>query len=140
VSRTIPLASVRGTLGDPKVGISPRTAAALAAGWAAPKYADDLRERAEDVLGEGGGEVVDEGLRVLDNLLGGARRERKKDAGSAGGGADASAAGAAEAPAAGAADAPAAGAEPAPEAGAASASGASAAESGSPQEASPTPE
>ncbi len=76
VRRSIPLAAVGGTLDNPEVQISPRTAAALAAAYAAPKYADDLRERAEEVLGEGGGEVVDEGLRVLDDLLGGARRER----------------------------------------------------------------
>lgn len=76
VRRIIPLANVGGSLDAPQVEISPRTAAALAAAYAAPKYADDLRERAEEVLGEGGGEVVDEGLRVLDNLLGGGRRER----------------------------------------------------------------
>jgi hypothetical protein len=76
VRRIIPLANVGGSLDAPQIEISPRTAAALAAAYAAPKYADDLRERAEDVLGEGGGEVVDEGLRVLDNLLGGGHRER----------------------------------------------------------------
>jgi len=79
VRRVIPLANVGGSLDAPKVEISPRTAAALAAAYAAPKYADDLRERAEDVLGEGGGQMVDEGLRVLDNLLGGGRRERDAD-------------------------------------------------------------
>jgi hypothetical protein len=80
VRRSIPLAAVTGSLASPTVRLAPRTAAALAAAYAGPAYAAPLRKQAEKVLGEGGGTVVDEGLKVLDGLLGSGRRNRSQTA------------------------------------------------------------
>jgi hypothetical protein len=78
VERKIPLASVTGTLSAPKVRLSPKTAAQLAVTYGAPQYIDPLREKAEKALGKDGGAVVDQGLEILDGLLGGGGRRREK--------------------------------------------------------------
>lgn len=79
-SRTIRLAAVKGTLTDPKVRLSSKSAADLASTYAAPMYVDPLRKKAEKALGKDGAQVVDQGIQILDGLLGGKRRDRKDEA------------------------------------------------------------
>jgi hypothetical protein len=76
--RTITLASVTGTLNSPKVRLSSRSVADLATTYAAPMYVDPLRKKAEKKLGKEGGDMVDQGVQILDGLLGGRRRDRAK--------------------------------------------------------------
>lgn len=71
--RVVPLARVRGPLGDPKVSLDPVVATRFAAGYAGDAYAGKLREKAEKELGPGGGALVDQGLGVLEGILGGGR-------------------------------------------------------------------
>jgi hypothetical protein len=74
--RVVPLARVRGTLGDPKVVIDPVVATRFAAAYAGDVYADELRQKAEREIGAGTGELVDQGVRVLEGILGGGRARR----------------------------------------------------------------
>ncbi len=73
--RTIPLASVQGTLVAPKVRIASAAVADLAASYVAVAQREELRRRVEKELGEGAGDAVDQGLDVLQGLLrGGSKR------------------------------------------------------------------
>ena len=81
--RTITLAAVTGTLTAPKVRLSSRSVADLASTYAAPMYVDPLRKKAEKALGKQGGDMVDQGVQILDGLLGGRHRERAKESPSA---------------------------------------------------------
>jgi len=78
--RTITLASVTGTLTAPKVRLSSRSVADLASTYSAPMYVDPLRKKAEKALGKQGGDMVDQGVQILDGLLGGRHRDRAKEA------------------------------------------------------------
>ena len=77
-SRTLPLASVGGKLGAPKVQLSGKAVQQVAAAYAADAYTGELREKIEKELGEGSGTLVDEGLKALEGLLGGARRPARE--------------------------------------------------------------
>jgi hypothetical protein len=77
--RTLPLAAVKGTLDAPRVRLSSRAAGALASAYAQPGYAGELKEKAEKALGKEGGEAVEQGLEILDGLLGGKRREKQPE-------------------------------------------------------------
>lgn len=78
-SRSITLAAVKGTLADPKVRVSSKSLADLASTYAAPLYVDPLRKKAEKALGKDGAQVVDQGIQILDGLLGGSRNRDRKD-------------------------------------------------------------
>ena len=69
--RSIRLASVRGTLDDPKVRLAPGAAKDFLGGYAKDRFLGDAREKVEDVLGEGSGGVVDQGFEILQGILGG---------------------------------------------------------------------
>ncbi len=69
--RVIELASVRGQLGAPKVQITGSSVAKIAAAYAGKIEAEELKKRVEKELGPGSGEIVDKGLEVLQDLLGG---------------------------------------------------------------------
>jgi hypothetical protein len=69
--RTIQLASVRGTLGKPKVQLSSNAVAGLVTAYAGAVGREELRKRLEEQLGTGSGEIVDQGLRALEGLFGG---------------------------------------------------------------------
>jgi hypothetical protein len=71
--RVVPLARVRGSLGDPKVSIDPVVATRFAAAYGGAAYGGKLREKAEQELGPGAGDLVDQGLGVLEGILGGGR-------------------------------------------------------------------
>jgi len=73
--RTLQLAAVRGTLGDPKVQLAGGAVRQIASAYAVDAYKDDLRKKVEDELGPGTGEIVERGLGVLDGLLGRRRSE-----------------------------------------------------------------
>jgi AsmA protein len=79
-SRSITLAAVKGTLADPKVRVSSKSVADLASTYAAPLYVDPLRKKAEKALGKDGAQVVDQGIQILDGLLGGRKnRDREEE-------------------------------------------------------------
>ena len=78
--RTLPLAAVRGSLGEPKVQLSGSAVEQIATAYAADAYQGELRKKVEKELGPGSGQIVDEGLRVLDGLLGGGRPRRPEPA------------------------------------------------------------
>lgn len=78
-SRTVRLAAVKGTLADPKVRLSSKSVADLASTYAAPLYVDPLRKKAEKALGKDGAQVVDQGMQILDGLLGGHRNRDRED-------------------------------------------------------------
>ena len=67
----VDLASVRGELGAPKVQITGSAVATLAAAYAGQIEREELKKRIEKELGPGSGEIVDQGLDVLQGLLGG---------------------------------------------------------------------
>jgi len=69
--RTLPLARVRGTLDEPEVRLDSKVAAGFAAVYASDAYAGKLRQKAEEKLGPGGGDMVDRSLGVLQDILGG---------------------------------------------------------------------
>lgn len=69
--RTIELAEVGGTLSAPVVRVTPEVATRFAAGYAGDSYLDKLREVVEEEAGEGSGGIVDQGLGVLQDVLGG---------------------------------------------------------------------
>jgi hypothetical protein len=75
--RVIPLASLTGTLDAPKVRLGSDTVARFAAAYAADAYVGKAREEIEKELGEGAGELVDQGLEVLQGILGAGRRAPK---------------------------------------------------------------
>jgi hypothetical protein len=68
---------VKGTLDAPSVRLSSKAATALAMAYAQPGYAGDLREKAEKALGKDGGAAVDQGLEILNGILGGSGRKSK---------------------------------------------------------------
>ena len=70
-TRVVDLASVRGELGAPKVQITGSAVATLAAAYAGQIEREELKKRIEKELGPGSGEIVDQGLEVLEDLLGG---------------------------------------------------------------------
>jgi uncharacterized protein involved in outer membrane biogenesis len=69
--RTIELAEVGGTLSAPTVRVTPEVAARFAAAYAGDTYLDKLRGVVEEEVGEGSGGLVDQGLGVLKDVLGG---------------------------------------------------------------------
>jgi uncharacterized protein involved in outer membrane biogenesis len=69
--RVIDLAAVRGELGAPKVQLSSTGVTQIAAAYAGNIEADKLKKKLEKQLGPGSGELVDQGLGVLQDLLGG---------------------------------------------------------------------
>ena len=71
--RVVPLARVGGSLGDPRLSIDPVVATRFAGAYAGDAYAGKLREKAEKELGAGAGDLVDQGLGVLEGILGGGR-------------------------------------------------------------------
>jgi AsmA-like C-terminal region/AsmA family len=72
--REVKLTSVQGVLGDPKVQLAGSSATQLAAAYAASIHSEELKRRVEKELGEGSGELVDEGLKALEGLLGGGKK------------------------------------------------------------------
>jgi uncharacterized protein involved in outer membrane biogenesis len=72
--RVVDLASVRGVPGAPKVQLSGSGVAQIAAAYAGKIEADQLKKRLEKKLGPGSGELVDQGLGVLQDLLGGKKK------------------------------------------------------------------
>ena len=84
--RSLPLAAVRGELGAPEVQLSRNSVAQLALAYGSESQREELRQKAEERLGEGGGAIVDEGLRVLEGLFGGGGGAAKGDAGEPEGG------------------------------------------------------
>jgi hypothetical protein len=76
VQRTIPLAHVGGTLSAPQVSITPQTAVAFAANYAAgSKSGQKLIQSLDKQLGPGGGQQV---LDTLDAILGGKKSQPQK--------------------------------------------------------------
>jgi AsmA-like C-terminal region len=75
--RVVELASVRGELGAPKVQISGSAVATLAAAYAGALEREELKKRIEKELGPGSGEIVDQGLDVLQGIFGGKKSEKK---------------------------------------------------------------
>ncbi len=73
--RSVSLAAVRGTLGAPEVQLAGSSVLNLAAGYAKQIERDDLKRRVEKEFGTGSGEIVDQGLDVLEGLLGGGRKK-----------------------------------------------------------------
>jgi hypothetical protein len=73
--RSVSLAAVRGTLGAPVVQLAGSSVVNLAAGYAKQIERGDLKRRVEKELGPGSGEIVDQGLDVLEGLLGGGRKK-----------------------------------------------------------------
>jgi hypothetical protein len=71
--RVVPLARVDGRLDDPRVRLDSGVATRFAAAYAGDAYAGKLREKAERELGPGAGDLVDQGLGVLEGILGGGR-------------------------------------------------------------------
>jgi hypothetical protein len=69
--RTIELAQVGGTLSAPAVRVTPEVAARFVAGYAGDTYLDKLRGVVEEEVGRGSGGLVDQGLGVLKDVLGG---------------------------------------------------------------------
>lgn len=69
-TRVVDLASVRGELGAPKVQITGSAVATLAAAYAGQIEREELKKRIEKELGPGSGEIVDQGLDVLQDLFG----------------------------------------------------------------------
>jgi hypothetical protein len=72
--RTIPLAGVGGTLDAPEVRVARSTATDFAAAYAKDIYVGKLKKVVEDELGEGTGDLVDQGLGALEGLFGRSRR------------------------------------------------------------------
>jgi hypothetical protein len=72
--RSIPLAGVGGTLEAPEVKIASSAATDFAAAYAKDVYAGKLKKVVEDELGEGTGDLVDQGLGAIEGLFG--RRKR----------------------------------------------------------------
>lgn len=72
--RTLELASVGGTLGAPRVRLASDGAVRFAAAYAGDRYRDQLRKQVEGQLGKGSGEAVDQGIQVLEGILGGRKR------------------------------------------------------------------
>jgi hypothetical protein len=70
-TRVVDLASVRGSLGEPKVQITGSAVATLAAAYVGQTEREELKKKIEKELGPGSGEIVDQGLDVLQDLLGG---------------------------------------------------------------------
>ena len=68
-TRVVDLASVRGELGAPKVQITGSAVTTLAVAYAGQIEREELKKRIEKELGPGSGEVVDQGLDVLQGLL-----------------------------------------------------------------------
>jgi hypothetical protein len=73
--RTISLAKVSGTLGAPKVQLAGSSIANLAAAYASSSQRAELKRRVEKELGAGSGDIVDQGLDVLEGLLGGGSKK-----------------------------------------------------------------
>ena len=73
-TRVVDLASVRGELGAPKVQITGTAVATLAAAYAGQFEREELKKRIEKELGPGSGEIVDQGLDVLQGILGGKKK------------------------------------------------------------------
>jgi uncharacterized protein involved in outer membrane biogenesis len=69
--RVVPLTRVRGTLDEPEVRVDSKVAAAFGAAYASDAYAGKLREKAEEKLGPGAGDLLDRGLGALEGILGG---------------------------------------------------------------------
>jgi hypothetical protein len=73
-TRVVDLASVRGELGAPKVQITGSAVATLAAAYAGQVEREELKKRIEKELGPGSGEIVDQGLEVLQGVFGGKKK------------------------------------------------------------------
>lgn len=76
-ARVIPLASVGGTLDAPRVRLAEGTAVRIAAAYAGDRYGDKLRKQVEKELGEGSGALVDQGLEILQGVLGGGKSQQQ---------------------------------------------------------------
>jgi uncharacterized protein involved in outer membrane biogenesis len=72
--RVVELASVRGEPGAPKVQLAGSGVANLAAAYAGSIERDELKKQLEKRLGPGSGELVDQGLEVLQGVLGGKKQ------------------------------------------------------------------
>lgn len=68
--RVIQLASVTGTLDDPKVGLAPGTVENLVGGYARSKYRRKYQDKLDEKLGEGAGAEIGN---LVDGLFGGKR-------------------------------------------------------------------
>ncbi|NNL67096.1 MAG: DUF748 domain-containing protein [Myxococcales bacterium] len=68
--RVIQLASVTGTLDDPKVGLAPGTVEDLVGGYARSKYRRKYQDKLDEKLGEGAGAEIGN---LVDGLFGGKR-------------------------------------------------------------------
>jgi len=74
--RQVPLAAVKGYLDAPRVRLDAQQVGAFLASYASDVYGDRLGEMLERELGPGAGNVVDQGLQVLQGILGGGRSQR----------------------------------------------------------------
>jgi AsmA protein len=73
-TRVVDLAKVEGELGAPRVQITGSAVATLAAAYAGAVERDELKKRLEKQLGPGSGEIVDQGLDILQGVLGGKKK------------------------------------------------------------------
>lgn len=71
--RRLPLAAVTGTLQSPRVRVDSEEIRGFLAAYASDLYRGRLGEMLEGKLGPDAGKVVDQGLRVLQGILGGGR-------------------------------------------------------------------
>ena len=71
--RRVPLAAVTGHLDAPRVRLDAAQVSGFLASYASDLYRDRLGQMLERKLGPGAGEVVDQGLQLLQGLLGGGR-------------------------------------------------------------------
>lgn len=72
--RRLPLASLGGTLGAPRVQLTRSAAVDFVAGYATDAARSRLGREAEKELGPGTGEAVEKGLEVLEGILGGKKK------------------------------------------------------------------
>jgi hypothetical protein len=77
VRREIPLASVKGTLAEPKISISPQVALAFAAQvyGGSSERVEKLGKKIDEKLGEGSGKQV---IDLLDSVLGGGEKKEEE--------------------------------------------------------------
>jgi hypothetical protein len=72
--RTIPLAAVTGSLDAPVVRIARKSATDFAAAYAKDVYAGKLKKVVDEELGEGSGDLVEQGLGAIEGLFGKRKR------------------------------------------------------------------
>ena len=71
--RRVPLAAVTGRLDEPRVRLDPEQVSGFLAAYAVDLYRGRMAETLDRKLGPGAGHAVDQGLRVLQDILGGGR-------------------------------------------------------------------